>query len=87
MFSLCRRRIDLCNQTIRNDETQWCVWPIVLTAPISSLLLVLGLKAECGIWHCAALILVPPCKDGGYVSNCVCFLSGRMQGAAKIYRS
>lgn len=26
------------------------------------------LKAECGTWHCAALVLVPPCKDGGYVS-------------------
>lgn len=25
------------------------------------------LKAECGTWHCAALVLVPPCKDGGYV--------------------
>eukprot|EP00903_Cladosiphon_okamuranus_P008492 g8159.t1 len=25
------------------------------------------LQAECGTWHCAALILVPPCKDGGYL--------------------
>eukprot|EP00752_Nemacystus_decipiens_P015195 g13530.t1 len=25
------------------------------------------LQAECGVWHCAALILVPPCKDGGYL--------------------
>ncbi|CAM9525386.1 unnamed protein product [Pylaiella littoralis] len=25
------------------------------------------LQAECGTWHCAALVLVPPCKDGGYL--------------------
>ncbi|CAN0050012.1 unnamed protein product, partial [Sphacelaria rigidula] len=25
------------------------------------------LQVECGTWHCAALVLVPPCKDGGYV--------------------
>lgn len=26
-------------------------------------------QVECGTWHCAALVLVPPCRDGGYVRH------------------
>lgn len=45
-------------------------------------------QVECGTWHCAALVLVPPCKDGGYVSLAICAsheMLQRTSGVGKVY--